>query len=383
MFLLFSLKIPYISDHPSFSEGGINKHNRAIPLRQESDVDSPAVASLAPHAYAPIEVKAVRWTYISYNNETLAVPNINFEEGYVRIHTWVIKRDQWELVSHTIKDMQTAIIVLSITLFFIAFLLWEKTLSNTAPFIKKVVVVPENEALLKIHTLEQEQQRMKKMYEKALLGHREQAQTIKLASEKQKIEFEQARQKALTLGIDLNDAELDNLIKGRLFEEYAAKYWNKHKKITILDWTPDKGFNNNIYVASNGNPDFLLQIKAQAQTVHIAIECKYRTKPFTLEGVSSKPNTFFTFEAEEKIQRYDRYSKNNDHSVYILLGTGGTASSPKNIYLVPVSEILANGVEDRYKNLSLNVTQLKPFKVDPDDFYLLFSRESLTNKRWA
>ena len=60
------------------------------------------------------------------------------------------------------------------------------------------------------------------------------------------------------MGVDLEGSNIDGLVKGRLFELFAANIWNEDNDTTIEDWTSDKGIFEGVYVKSNGNPDFLL-----------------------------------------------------------------------------------------------------------------------------
>jgi len=169
--------------------------------------------------------------------------------------------------------------------------------------------------------------------------------------------YDESVKKARALGVNLNDSNIDNLVKGRLFELFTATKMDEYDSTTILDWTPDKGFNEKIFVKSNGNPD-LVVFDEYCQT-KVAVECKYR---------SHFNNNFINFGHEKAINRYRNYQEEKSIRVYILLGIGGKASEPKSLYLLTLDGLDDIKIRnDQFGNITTLRKKLFPFKVDQNE----------------
>jgi hypothetical protein len=177
----------------------------------------------------------------------------------------------------------------------------------------------------------------------------EMARTIFSLKEK----YNDAEKKAAILGVDLNDSNIDNLVKGRLFELFAAKTWDGDYRTEIDDWTPDKGFNENIFIKSNGNPDFVVSFIDSRKVV--AVECKYRSR--------FNQAVFVNFGEEKIINRYKKYEAEKNITVFILLGVGGVAEQPENLYLLTLDEIDKIKHIDKYENVSTTRKKIDPYEI--------------------
>lgn len=202
---------------------------------------------------------------------------------------------------------------------------------------------------------------------------------MQAAAEAIEEEFNAAQKKALLFGLDLKGSHLDNVVKGRLFEVYAAQYWHKHEHLGILDWTPDKGFHHDIAVKSNGNPDFLIEVDVISTKRRIAIEAKYRHAHFFLNPDKSGKRRFCAFEERYKIERYHTYAVETGCPVYILLGIGNTADNPDALYLVPIAAVLVLTVTDKWQRLSMESNTIQRYKIAPQEFYSHF--ENITAEK--
>lgn len=139
--------------------------------------------------------------------------------------------------------------------------------------------------------------------------------------------------------VNLRHPKLENIIKGRLFEQCIAKCMQDILGFRILEWTPDKGFLSGIDVKSNKNPDLLLE---GPQGQKIAIECKYRKEFFTGAGEET-----LAWSRMYRAYDYKRYGEERGATVYMALGIDGDSSCPNHVYLVPLSRIMARGFSFR------------------------------------
>ena len=123
----------------------------------------------------------------------------------------------------------------------------------------------------------------------------------------------------------------------------------------------DKGFNEKIYVKSNGNPDFIVSHMETGQVV--AVECKFRSR-FSKDKKSHEA-VFTHFGEEKKINRYWKYQTEKEIAVFILLGVGGLAEQPDNLYLLTLDDINAIKTKDndRFDNVRTVRKRLEPYKI--------------------
>lgn len=138
--------------------------------------------------------------------------------------------------------------------------------------------------------------------------------------------YEQKISEAKELGIDFYDKNYDNILIGRRYELFVAKSLVKDNKFKILEWTPDKGFEANIPVKSNFNPDLVI---SDAEDRIIAIECKFRSKFFF-----KTKNNEISWSYEKQVGRYRGFSSERNIPVFIALGLFDEPTDPKYHYLV-------------------------------------------------
>ena len=119
--------------------------------------------------------------------------------------------------------------------------------------------------------------------------------------------------------------------KGDAFERYVVDRL-RGRHFVIKDWRSDK-YHNGLYAVSNKYPDIEVELNTLNDKVTFAIECKWRSEFY---------NNEVKFAEEYQIENYREYSKNRDQKVFIVLGIGGTASSPESVYILPLDEIHSN-----------------------------------------
>ena len=147
--------------------------------------------------------------------------------------------------------------------------------------------------------------------------------------------YQRALADAKTFGIDLTSKEFDNLLKGRLFEIFIVKRFKDVPNLELLEWTPDKGFEHEVPVKSNGNPDLVYRWKNQYE---FAIECKYRTEPEDIFKENLGPA--IDWANVSQIRRYTKFGEERNIPVWIGIGVSGPPDSPDHIYLCEITQLL-------------------------------------------
>jgi hypothetical protein len=150
---------------------------------------------------------------------------------------------------------------------------------------------------------------------------------MRISYEKLDNMFKEVVQDAKVFGIDFNAKNFKNLLIGRKYELFVATNLVENNQFKILEWTPDKGFDTNIKVESNTNPDLIVQ-HSSGKT--LAIECKYRSSHFFLTGDVKD----FSWANKWQMERYKKFEVERDIPVLIALGVFNSPSSPQSNYLV-------------------------------------------------
>lgn len=156
-----------------------------------------------------------------------------------------------------------------------------------------------------------------------------------------KNEHHRLKTEGLIFGIDFNSDRYENLLKGRKYELFFVNELLNSSDFEILRWTPDKGFENGIYVKSNGDPDLLIQYQKK---LIFAVECKYRGRFY--KG-NSPPKVDWGYCAQA--ERYDEYGKEEKVPVFVAIGISGNPDKPKYNYLVPLDRLVQKSEELRWK----------------------------------
>ena len=117
-----------------------------------------------------------------------------------------------------------------------------------------------------------------------------------------------------------------------MYEIYFAQKLVEGNSFEILSWTSDKGFENGVPVANNGDPDFLIRYKNNGLIV--SVECKYRSNFF-----STSPNKI-EWGYTRQAKRYADYNEKFKRPVFIANGIKGTPDNPKFNYLVELNYLL-------------------------------------------
>ena len=117
--------------------------------------------------------------------------------------------------------------------------------------------------------------------------------------------------------------------KGVAFEEYIVSRFSR-KYFSLKEWRGDKS-SNGVYAQSNTYPDMEYTFKLHGETYNFAVECKWRARYNAENKVKWSYN--------EQLARYRQFAKDKNMPVFIILGIGGTPSSPENVFVVPLASI--------------------------------------------
>ena len=125
-----------------------------------------------------------------------------------------------------------------------------------------------------------------------------------------------------------NSSSEKRVLMGRQFEEWVVCKFPK-ENYTIKEWRGDK-YIDGIYAESSRYPDLEIELKINENYREIfAVECKYL----------SHLNASIEWTSSEKLAIYNKYAEDTKHPVFILFGIGGTPSSPKEVYVVPLQSL--------------------------------------------
>lgn len=384
--------------------GGINPRQIEVSLRKRPDLSSQTVTTLGAGEFASLTKPLNQWNYFYSVHQGLTVQKQDFKLGYSRVFgILVFKTKSLKFLEKQIDAFVPYVIIsLSILLFIFSLARSRKRHQNSdsshsynaiEPLEAVYYIKPRSSGDSELNhqvarkyldslSIDQEQEESqaievcisredeKKELEAFFYRKAEKeinakyqndiaamARTIYSLKEK----YKDAEKKASILGVDLNDSNSDNLVKGRLFELFAAFIWDKDPRTTIEDWTSDKGFNEKIYVKSNGNPDFVVSHTETYKVV--AVECKFRSR-FSKDKKSNE--AVFTHVGEEKkINRYRAYQTEKEIAVFILLGVGGSAEQPNNLYLLTLDDInsIRTKDNDKFDNVRTVRKRLEPYKI--------------------
>ena len=136
---------------------------------------------------------------------------------------------------------------------------------------------------------------------------------------KELAESEEERESEL---IDVNQkAGLD-------FEKFVVQKFDK-KYFAIRNWAGDK-FVEGRYADTTTQPDIQLSLKLGANSYPFAVECKWRSDP---------KGDWVQFANEGQIERYKAFAKQENIPVFIVLGVGGKAANPNELYILPIQNL--------------------------------------------
>jgi len=392
LFFLLLVATAYIAVayfKPVYTEvGGINAKSKSVKLWKSPTTKSTVVTKLHSGTFAKLSATKTKWNNFYKVNGNQAILKKDFKLGYSRVFKqFVLKSEELTRYEGKILKFSPWVIVgllawlftLLISSFF-RFISGKRKLTKSAVLLNNIVTDENfsqedfNEKVDKkvAEKLQNERDKLIREFNQSAkeeitpleLGDNTDVDLRGEAYEKLKHAYDEAVERGRVMGVDLEGSNIDGLVKGRLFELFAAKVWDNDSETTIEDWTSDKGIFEGFYVKSNGNPDFLLSFAGKK----IAVECKYRSKPYNFkeQGLS------LALDKKSVIDRYYGYKKENNIEVFILFGLGGTAKEPESLYLIQVGKCYDSdtgydtNIGFKYaknEKLAAKLSDIEPFKI--------------------
>jgi len=150
-------------------------------------------------------------------------------------------------------------------------------------------------------------------------------------------------QEGLIFGVDFKHDRYENILKGRKFEIFIATWLTKELGFEIEEWSPDKGFEQDILVKSNLNPDLIV---SNSTGEKFGIECKYRSKYF------KQNETEFSWGTTYQGKRYERFQGEKNYPVYVCLGVFGTADNPESFSMLSIKKLIDKSFKKKFSKAS-------------------------------
>jgi hypothetical protein len=160
----------------------------------------------------------------------------------------------------------------------------------------------------------------------ALLWNWDRSNKIKeLSFKKQKMEKMLMDKIKKTAEVWLPDERQESMEKGHKFEKYIAKIFNlKSDYFAISYWNTDHSDKRaGIKVESDGDPDFLIRYKPTGE--QFAVECKWRAYAYYNQEIRDH---VIKWAEPYQIQHYQKYSKEHNVPVFVVIGLAGKPSNP-------------------------------------------------------
>ena len=119
--------------------------------------------------------------------------------------------------------------------------------------------------------------------------------------------------------------------KGNEFEKFVVQKFNK-KYFKIMEWAGDK-YVNGIYAETTTQPDLRIKFTFHEMDKEFAVECKYRSYYFK-DGID--------WAKDNQRRNYQNYSEAKGIVTFIVIGVGGTADNPEELFIVPLQDLRSN-----------------------------------------
>ncbi len=118
--------------------------------------------------------------------------------------------------------------------------------------------------------------------------------------------------------------------KGEHFEKFVVSKFDTGFFI-INEWRSDK-IVNGIYAISNHFPDLEIEFNYRTKEIKatFAVECKYR-KNFYQNNIE--------WAAGYQLSNYKKYADKINIPVFIVIGVGGQAQNPAELFVIPLNEV--------------------------------------------
>lgn len=147
-------------------------------------------------------------------------------------------------------------------------------------------------------------------------------------------------EEVVSLPISSDSAKtVTNEQKGRDFEIWVKDHFNQDF-FNLKEWRGDK-YDKGTYAESNRYPDMEWEFHYDKENVTetFAVECKWRSDFY---------NGSIEWASEDNIAIYNRFAKERNMPVFVIIGVCGTPSAPREVYVVPLKALQYPYVKKEY-----------------------------------
>lgn len=116
--------------------------------------------------------------------------------------------------------------------------------------------------------------------------------------------------------------------KGNEFEKFVVSKFDR-KFYKLIDWRSDK-FHEGHYAENSMLPDMVWMLKSRNSQARFAVECKYRSY-FINDAVE--------IARDYQLDNYRKFSQSAQIPVFIVLGIGGSADDPRELFVIPLERV--------------------------------------------
>jgi len=132
--------------------------------------------------------------------------------------------------------------------------------------------------------------------------------------------------------------DADPAEKGYAFEQFIVSMFDHESYFTLLEWRSDKKLGK-ITPLSNCHPDLELEFEFKGIRQTFAIECKYQ---------HFLPAGQFAWAKEKQLSNYRQFALNKNIPVFVVLGYGGNAGIPEELYCIPLAQLASIYIDAQF-----------------------------------
>jgi hypothetical protein len=123
------------------------------------------------------------------------------------------------------------------------------------------------------------------------------------------------------------ETQPSNKEKGNDFEKFVVSKFSRNY-FSIKQWQGDK-FHEGRFAEANQHPDLLMEFHMKDVSTQFAVECKWK----------SKLTEIHYWAEERQIENYQKFEEETGLPVFVVLGFGGTASQPEEVYVFQLQNL--------------------------------------------
>jgi hypothetical protein len=120
---------------------------------------------------------------------------------------------------------------------------------------------------------------------------------------------------------------LSSIDKGQKFEDFILKKFDKNLFSIVKKTHPFQGADSH-YIESNLDPDFIFRYIPSREK--FGVETKFR---------SDFGSEIVTWSRQDQLERYKQFESEEKIPIYVVIGLGGMADNPNELFLIPLRRI--------------------------------------------